>query len=67
MKKYYSSPELEIEKFMVSTITPRLYNNVCHILYSTVIFKSIKCIDYILTVSSETGGGIEEGGEEIEF
>lgn len=24
-------------------------------------------IDYILTVSSETGGGIEEGGEEIEF
>ena len=25
------------------------------------------CIDYILTVSSDTGGGIEEGGEEIEF
>lgn len=24
-------------------------------------------IDYILTVSSESGGGIEEGGEEIEF
>lgn len=40
MKKYYESPELEIEKFN---------------------------IDYILTVSSESGGGIEEGGEEIEF